>query len=163
MLSHHPPSFKYYVHQPSCLLSIKTGAHTAGVLLKYPEKCQAAAGQFKIATTNFSLQGGKGGGCTSDHPSQNLFASLATAASIGSTALVGHCHVQLFCDFLIVSTMVWWGSNFISCNVPASLNLNTVGTEQGQGTMEMRKLDTEQHEKSCQQRDQERKFLASID
>lgn len=64
-----PPSFKCYVHHPSFPLSFLVGVHTTVALVSHPEKCQAAAGQFKTATTNFSLQGGKGGGYASEHKS----------------------------------------------------------------------------------------------
>ena len=138
--------------------STPVGAHTTGALFNHPEKCQAAAGQFKIATTNFSLQGGKGGGRASSHPSQSPFTSPVTAASTGSAALLPCAVTQLTTDFLAASVMVRWGSNFSSCNIPAAPDLNPVGTEQGQGVMGTSRPDIEeQGEKSCQQCEQETK------
>lgn len=66
--------------------------------------------------------------------------------------------IELTMDFFTAGAIAWWGSNFSSCHIPACLDLNPVGTEEGHSVTETWRLDTaEQGEKRCQQYDQETK------
>lgn len=72
-------------------------------------------------------------------------------------------HYSAHHGFLTAGVMAWWGSNLSSCHIPAFLDLNPVGREEGQGVTETCRLDTaEQGKKKCQQCDQETKLFASI-
>lgn len=66
--------------------------------------------------------------------------------------------IQVTMDFHTAGVMAWWGCNISSCHISSFLDLNPVGTEEGQGVTETCRLDTaEQGMKRCQQCDQETK------